>query len=152
MATENTQAAQPVPPATTTPADDLQARLVKILDGGPGAIDERLREIDAAAATAVQPTLSSAVIAGGEKILTKLFGARFAAKSTGPTDPLDLEREKIALRALRGDFQDLPTIHQIEDRHALLRMEGEGGIAVDPDDTKHDNVSAVEAVLSVTGK
>ena len=152
MVTENTQAALPVPLAPTTSAEDLPARLVKILDGGPCAIDERLREIEAATADAVQPTMSSAIIAAGEKILTKLFGARFAGKSTGPADPLDLEREKIALRALRGDFQELPTVHQIEDRHALLRMEGEGGIPVEPDDTKLDNVAAVEAVLLATGK
>ena len=155
MVATNTQAPQAdqVPPPTRTPAEvELHDRLVRILDGGPAAIDERLRELEDASANAVAPTLSSAVIAGGEKILQKLFGARFAAKSAGPADPLDLERERIALRALRGDFQNLPTVHQIEDRHALLRMEGEGGIAADPDDAKHDHASAVEAVMTVTGK
>lgn len=152
MVTENTHAALPASNALTTSAEDLHDRLVKILDGGPGAIDERLREIDAASANATQPTMTSAIIAGGEKILVKLFGARFASKSVGPADPLDLEREKIALRALRGDFQALPTVHEIEDRHALLRMEGEGGIAVEHDVTKLDTVAAVEAVLLATGK
>ena len=146
MATETTQTAR-----TTTP-EDLHDRLVKILDGGPAAIDDRLREIDEASVNATQPTLTSAVIAGGEKILNRLFGARFAAKSAGPADPLDLEREKIALRALRGDFQSLPTVHEIEDRHALLRMEGEGGIAVEHDEAKLDTVAAVDAVLQATGK
>lgn len=136
----------------STSPEDLHARLVKILDGGPCAIEERLREIDEASANATQPTMTSAIIAGGEKILVKLFGARFAPKSAGPADPLDLEREKIALRALRGDFQALPTVHEIEDRHALLRMEGEGGIAVEHDDSKLDTVAAVEAVLQATGK
>jgi len=146
MATETTQTAR------TAPAEDLHDRLVKILDGGPAAIDDRLREIDEASANATQPTLTSAVITGGEKILERLFGARFASKSAGPADPLDLEREKIALRALRGDFQSLPTVHEIEDRHALLRMEGEGGIAVEHDESKLDTVAAVDAVLLATGK
>ncbi len=152
MLNETTPTAPAAQTARTTSAEDLHDRLVKILDGGPGAIDDRLREIDEASANATQPTMTSAIIAGGEKILVKLFGARFAPKSVGPADPLDLEREKIALRALRGDFQALPTVHQIEDRHALLRMEGEGGIAVEHDESKHDTVAAVEAVLLATGK
>ncbi len=152
MATETPQVAPLAPAPRATSAVDLHERLVKILDGGPGAIDERLREIDEASANVTQPTMTSAIIAGGEKILVKLFGARFAPKSVGPADPLDLEREKIALRALRGDFQALPTVHQIEDRHALLRMEGEGGIAVDHDESKLDHAAAVDAVLLATGK
>lgn len=148
MAATNTQTPAGAP-VTAHDHEALQARLLKILDGGPAAIDERLKELDAAAANLANPSLRTEVIAGGERILHKLFGARFAPK-TGDVDALDVERERIALRALRGDFQHLPTIHEIEDRHALLRLEGEGGPAVEGND-KLDHQAAVDAVLDATG-
>ncbi len=64
----------------------------------------------------------------------------------------DIEHEKLALRALRGDFQCLPVIHnvEIEDRNAVARFEGEGGIAVNPDLGKQHMVEVVKEVLEVT--
>ena len=67
MLTETTPATQ-TPRATS--AEDLHARLVKILDGGPGAIEERLREIDEASANATQPTMTSAIIAVAWRLTT----------------------------------------------------------------------------------
>jgi hypothetical protein len=134
---------------TVCAPDDLHCRLVKILDGGAAAVDERLKELDDAVAN---PSIRASIIAGGEKVLHKLFGARFAPKpgDVAHLDPLDIERERMALRALRGDFRDLPTVHEIEDRHALLRMEAEGGPAVERDD-RLDRDAAVDAVLHATG-
>ena len=64
----------------------------------------------------------------------------------------DIDQEKMALKVLRGDFRSLPTVHDIEKRDDISRLEGEGGIAVDPDESKVDPAeaakSAVEAAKS----
>ena len=46
-----------------------------------------------------------------------------------------------------GDFASLPTVHTIEDRDAISRMEGEGGPAVETDDAKQDAHGAVKELL-----
>lgn len=136
--------------------DELHSRLMKTLDGGPTAIDDRLREIECVVEPQ-SPSVSATILAGGERILQKLFGTgqppdRAAGGAATPLGPLEVERERIALRALRGDFQNLPTVHQIEDRQATARMEGEGGIVVEHEDAKTDQAEAVEAVIQATAK
>lgn len=42
---------------------------------------------------------------------------------------MEVEHERIALKALRGDFRHLPTIYDKHDQEALARMAGEGGPA-----------------------
>ena len=59
----------------------------------------------------------------------------------------EVDQEKVALRVLRGDFRELPTVHAIESREDIARLEGEGGISVDPDEAKVDPVEAAKTVL-----
>lgn len=72
--------------------------------------------------------------------LLKQFGWRTGSEIT---------QEKVALKTLRGDFHQVPTIHKIEDRDAISRMEGEGGIA-DTEDGKIDVKVAIPQVIEAS--
>jgi len=151
----------------------LECRLRKVIDAGPTAIDERLPELDkewtpgrAAKATAgvlIVTGLALALtvslwwlalpIVGGGVFLQYLFGRRSiigeAFRMMGFRPGFEIDKEKLALRALRGDFAHLPTVHTIEDREAISRMEGEGGPAVENEEPKHDAEVAVQKLLVV---
>ena len=150
----------------------LECRLRKMIEAGPAAIDERLLELDsewtagrAAKASAgvvivsglilalatmnlywlILPIVGGAVlmqyIIGRKSLIGELFHA-FGLRSGG-----EIDQEKMALRVLRGDFASLPTVHTIADHDALSRMEGEGGPAVEIDDSKQDAQGAVKELL-----
>jgi hypothetical protein len=59
----------------------------------------------------------------------------------------DVEHERIALKALRGDFRHLPTIYDKDDEDAVARLEGEGGIPSGPAVTPKDGHVAANEVL-----
>jgi len=49
-------------------------------------------------------------------------------RSFGLRTPSEINHERYALKVLRGDFQTLPTFTTPDERAALSRLEGEGGI------------------------
>ena len=148
----------------------LECRLKSVIDGGPAAITERLDSLEsewtagrAAKATAgvlivggmaLSLTLSLMwlvlPIVGGAVMLqylfsrTSLIGEMF--HSFGLRSGAEIEREKMALRVLRGDFALLPTVHTIEDRDAVNRMEDEGGPAIEREE-KQDTHAAVKELI-----
>lgn len=61
----------------------------------------------------------------------------------------EIAQEKVALKTLRGDFQEVPTIHRIEDGDAISRLEGEGGITVE-DNEKIDVKVAIPQVVEAS--
>ena len=149
----------------------LETRLKKVIASGPAAITERLAELDsewtagrAAKATAGVMIVTGLVlsltvslmwlvlpIVGGTLLLqyivsrTSMIGELFHA--FGLRSGSEIDQEKMALRVLRGDFASLPTVHTIEDRDALTRMEGEGGPAIERDETKQDTHGAVKELI-----
>ena len=166
-------AAAPCPPVSSTKMEAaLECRLKKVIEAGPAAITERLNELEeewtagrAAKATAgvfivvglalaltvnmyflIMPIIGGAVmvqyIFGRKSLIGELFHA-FGFRSGS-----EIDQEKMALRVLRGDFVCLPTVHSIEDREAVSRMEDEGGPAVEFDDTKKDADGAVQELIS----
>ena len=44
----------------------------------------------------------------------------------------EIDHERLALKVLRGDFRHLPTVQESENKDDIARLEGEGGIALDP--------------------
>jgi hypothetical protein len=54
-----------------------------------------------------------------------------ALRQLGLRSGAEIEHERFALRALRGDFHNLPIVYDRDDEDALSRMEGEGGNIVD---------------------
>jgi hypothetical protein len=79
-----------------------------------------------------------------QSLLGKLF------RRIGYRDSVEINEERFALKTLRGDFKDLPTVLDIEDREAINRLEGEGGMVVEPDETKVDFREAAQRVADAT--
>jgi hypothetical protein len=154
-----------------TDQTQLEARLACLADAGPQAIADRLHQLDRewSAGRMTKVTLGVLVVAGlaltalanpwwlilpavgGFFLLQYLFsrtswlGATF--QEMGFRSGADIDQEKFALRALRGDFKNLPTVHETESKDDISRLEGEGGIAIDAEEAKPDVKEVVKEVL-----
>ena len=149
----------------------LEARLACLADAGPQAISDRLDQLERewSAGRMTKATIGVLIVAGlaltalsnpwwlllpavGAFFLlqylfsrTSWLGATF--QEMGFRSGAEIDQEKFALRALRGDFKTLPTVHEIESKDDISRLEGEGGIAVDPEESKRDVKDVVKEVL-----
>jgi len=149
----------------------LETRLACLADAGPQAISDRLDQLERewSAGRMTKATLGVLIVAGlaltavsnpwwlilpavGAFFLlqylfsrTSWLGATF--QEMGFRSGAEIDQEKFALRALRGDFKSLPTVHEIESKDDISRLEGEGGIAVDPEESKQDVRDVVKEVL-----
>lgn len=164
-------------PATTAGGPrraEFEQHLARLAEGGPGAIAERLCYLDrewtsgrmTKATTGllilaglpltifVNPWFAVIPAVGGLLLAENLIARRsrvgglFAAM--GYRSGVEIDEERFALKALRGDFKHLPTVHDIEDREAITRLEGEGGMVLEPDDSKIDSREAVQQVVEAT--
>jgi hypothetical protein len=141
------------------------------VEAGPGAIDRRLAELDrewdieraleANAATAVLAglTLGTAVdrrwfvlpaLVGGFLLMHAVQGwcpPLPLLRRLGFRTPAEIEKERFALKAARGDFRNLPNVVDGDDRAAIDRLADEGGPVSGPVVSKHENRSAVSQVL-----
>ena len=150
---------------------DLEKRLICLADAGPQAISDRLDELEAewSAGRMTKATIGVLIVTGlaltafvgpwwlilpalgGLFLLQYLFsrtswlGATF--REMGFRSGAEIDHEKFALKALRGDFRHLPTVLELESKDDISRLEGEGGIAVDPEDSKLDAREVVREVL-----
>jgi hypothetical protein len=150
--------------------DTLEKRLACLADAGHQAITDRLDQIENewSAGRMTKVTIGVLILAGlglsllsswwlvlpatgGLLLLQYLFsrtswlGALFRA--TGFRSGAEIDQEKFALKALRGDFRHLPTVHELENKEDIARLEGEGGIALDPEEAKPDTKEVVKEVI-----
>jgi hypothetical protein len=155
---------------TCSNLDTLEQRLACLADAGPQAIEDRLAELDqewtagrvtkaamgvvivfGLALAALNPWWLILPAAGGLLLLSYLFGRTswpgIIFHKMGFRTGFEVDQEKMALKVLRGDFRHLPTLHDIENREDISRLEGEGGIAVDPDESKVDPRDAAKVAL-----
>jgi hypothetical protein len=151
--------------------DTLEQRLACLADAGPKAIEDRLVELDqewtagrvtkaamgvvivgGLVLTAFNPWWLLLPAAGGMLLLSYLFGRTswlgMMFHKMGFRTGFEVDQEKMALKVLRGDFRHLPTVHDIESREDISRLEGEGGIAFDPEESKVDPRDAAKVVLN----
>jgi len=152
---------------------DLETRLKHLIDAGPHAINDRLQQLDREWSVGRVTKIAAAGLIGVSLLLafllspwwailagvtclallqylvstTSLLGE--AVHKIGFRSGCEIERERLALRVLRGDFSRLPTLHDVEDRDAVSRFEDEGGPAVEPAE-KLDTNEAVKQVMDVT--
>jgi len=167
---------QPTSATTQDPKIDrraaLEQTLSKLAVAGPDAINERLCEVSRewstgrltkavagsivlvglVLAVAVSPWFATLSALGGLMLAWYLVSPRSwladLFQGMGFRSGTELHEEILALKALRGDFRNLPTIHEIEDKDAIGRLEGEGGIVVEPEETKADPLDAAREVLT----
>ncbi len=141
------------PKIPVKPATALQDRLAACAAEGHGAIDARLEQLEAewTAGRMVKATLGVVILAGFTLatlhdpywlilpgiagvlllqyvffrggVLAQLFGCM------GYRGGKEIDDERFALRTLRGDFRNLPTVHEVEDKDSVCRFEDEGGPA-----------------------
>jgi len=152
---------------------NMEKRLACLADAGPQAISDRLNQLERewSAGRMTKAVLGVLIVAGlgltafvspwwlilpaigGFFLLQYLFGRSSWLGATfremGFRSGSDIDQERFALRALRGDFKHLPTVHEIESKEDISRLEGEGGIALDPEESKPDARDAVKAVMQV---
>jgi hypothetical protein len=157
--------------ATCAKKETLEQRLACIADAGPQAIEDRLTELDRewTAGRATKAVIGVMLVVGfalaaivnpwwlilpavaGLFLLQYLFdrtswlGRFFHAM--GVRHGSEVDQEKMALKVLRGDFRDLPTVLDIEKREDISRLEGEGGITIDPDEAKIDPADAAKVAV-----
>ena len=134
--------------------ESLEDHVALLAEAGPAAIDERLDQIQeewsvgrAAKVTAGVLALGAAAaevlgqrrmsvllaLAAGSCLCPYVLSRRSVTGDLlchlGFRQGTEIERERIALKALRGDFQHVPTLHDVESHDDIARLEGEGGIA-----------------------
>jgi hypothetical protein len=102
----------------------------------------------------VSPWWQILTVLGGVFLLQYIFVStspfELLLKQAGLRTGSEITQEKVALKTLRGDFQAIPTIHQIEDRDATSRLEGEGGMVIDDDERKIDVKDAIPQVAQAS--
>jgi hypothetical protein len=155
--------------------EPLEEHVARLADAGPEAVDERLAQLEsewsvgraakvsagilavgAAAAEVLGHRRTSAILAltAGSCLCSYLLSRRSVVGDMlchlGFRQGTEIERERLALRALRGDFRYVPTLHEVESHDDISRLEGEGGIAAFPNERKIDpHEAAVEVLRAV---
>lgn len=158
--------------ATCSKLDTLEQRLACLADAGPESIETRLAELERewTAGRATKAVIGVLIVAGfgltvmldspwwlslpaigGLFLLQYLFSrTSWLGKvfhEMGFRTGFEVDQEKMALKVLRGDFRHLPTLLDIEKREDIARLEGEGGIALDPDESKVEPIDAAKVAL-----
>lgn len=154
----------------------LEQRLACLADAGQEAIDARLEELDHewTAGRATKATIGVLMVVGfgltaflgpwwlilptiGGIFLLQYLVSRTSwlgrlFQEMGFRTGFEVEQEKMALKVLRGDFRELPTVLDIEKHDDISRLEGEGGIAVEPDTAKVDPIEAAQSAVRAIAK
>ncbi len=155
---------------------DLGSRLAQLAAGGADAIKARLQEIEGewSAGRVAKAVLSVTILIGvllattlnawwtilpvvAGLLLCQYFFMKtsvlvLVTRYIGFRTRAEIEHEKFALRTIRGDFRNLPTLLDIEDTDDITRLEGEGGIVRDDDERKLDSRDAVKEILHAAKK
>lgn len=150
----------------------LQDNLSRLAVLGPDAINDRLAEVEQEWSTGrVSKAIASGVVMAG-LVLTVFVSTWFVLLSAagaamlawyaagrqslmmalchgcGFRSSTEIHEEILALKTLRGDFRHLPTVYEIEDKDAIGRFEGEGGMVYEPEETKADPKEAAQSIVS----
>lgn len=158
-------------PAACAKTETLEQRLACIADAGPQAIEDRLVELESewTAGRVTKAVLGVMIVVGfalaafanpwwlilpivvGFFLLQYLFNRSswlgMLFHEMGFRHGSEVDQEKMALKVLRGDFQHLPTMLDIESHDDISRLEGEGGITVEPNESKIDPAIAAKVAV-----
>jgi len=159
---------------TNARTSSLEDSLARVVEAGHEAIDARLRQLDGewsagrmgkatagvlilgglALAFFLSPWLAIVPALGGLMLAQNLYSHRswlgelFAGM--GFRTGVEIDHERMALKAIRGDFRHLPTIHEIEDRDAISRFEDEGGPVFEHEQPRVAPREAAREVVAAT--
>jgi hypothetical protein len=154
----------------------LEQRLANLADAGPPAIDARIAELDRewTAGRATKATIGLLIVVGfaltpflgfwllvlpavgGLLLLQYMFmrtsWAGIVFHQLGFRTGFEVEQEKMALKVLRGDFREVSTVLEIDNPQDIARLEGEGGIPVEPEAAKVDPIEAARKAVEAIEK
>lgn len=151
---------------TSPPPETLEDRLARLAGAGPEAITARLAELDRewSAGRGTKAVVGVAMTAG--LVLTAVFGPAWLVlpafgglfllqylfgrtswlgrtlREMGLRSGAEIERERLALRALRGDFRHLPTVHDLNRGAEGGLVVGTGAHSIDLKEAAHELVEA----------
>lgn len=135
-------------------SSSLCDRIASYAEAGVDSINRRLVELDRewTAGRAMKASLGVVIVLGfilaawhdplwlllpavaGALLLQYLFFRRSLVADLfqwlGLRSMHEIDEERFALRALRGDYRNLPTVEEVEDTDSISRLEGEGGPAL----------------------
>ena len=153
---------------------DIEQHLHRIAEGGHESVADRINQLDEEwSAGQLTKAAAGALVVGGLALVRRhpvfallpAAGALALAQSAsgrkswlsavfcqlGYRGRAEIEKERLALRTLRGDFRHLPSLHDLRaEPDELSRFEGEGGPANDADEGKLEPREAVRQVLKAT--
>jgi hypothetical protein len=153
---------------------DIEQHLHHIAEGGHESVCDRICQLDEEwSAGQLTKAAAGAMVVGGLLLARRhpLFallpaaGAVALAQSAsgrkswlsalfcqcGFRSRAEIEKERLALRTLRGDFRHLPSVHDLRpEPDELSRFEGEGGPANEADEHKLEPREAVRQVVQAT--
>ena len=154
--------------------NSLEQRLACIADAGPQAIEDRLAELENewTAGRVTKAVIGVLLVVGfaltafvnpwwlilpavaGLFLLQYLFSRTswlgLMVHAMGFRHGSEVDEEKMALKVLRGDFRQVPTVLDVENHEDISRLEGEGGITVEPDEAKIDPALAARVAVEAT--
>ncbi len=154
--------------------EGLEYRLRLAVEGGSDGINARLAECEREWSAGRVTKLALAAVIGGGLALAFLVSPWFVVlpalgtfclvqylfrqpclmsrlvRAAGFRPLHDIDEERLALKALRGDFKYLPTVHDVDSHDAISRFEDEGGPALDDEHLRSTPQEAVRDVLSAT--
>jgi len=152
----------------------LEESLASVVEAGHEAIDNRLCHLDGewsvgrmvkattgvmilgglALSVFLSPWFTIVPAVGGLMLAQSLISSKSwlgqMFSGMGFRTSCEIDHERMALKAIRGDFRHLPTIHEIEDREAITRFEDEGGPAYEPEMPRVAPREAAREVLAAT--
>jgi hypothetical protein len=170
----NLSPASPSMPESDPQRHETEETISKVVHAGPAAIEQRLTALSREWTTGRLVKVTTAIgllvglalagfvniwwlalpVAMGLLLIQYAFSRvsllSYLYRSLGFRSSLEIEHERLALKALRGDFRHIPTVMDHEDQDALARLEGEGGMASEPvaaENHAADNQAAVSHVL-----
>lgn len=145
---------------------NLEERLACLVEAGPDAIDQRLRELEQACTAGRATKAMLGMLAATGLGMSALHSKKWlwlpaigsvmslqylVSRNTFLGSMLhncgfplgsEIDQERIALKIIRGDFKSIPTLTEIENKEEIGRFENEGGPAVEWDEVKVDSREA----------
>jgi len=123
-----TGAAIPTPEQVTEQAlREAEERVARLASSGLEEIEHRLEELERELQTERAVEASAVVVMTGPAA----GDAPAVCCPPGTRTAVELFEERCVLKALRGDFRDVPPLATAEERDEVARFEGEGGRAID---------------------
>ena len=116
------------------PGSETEEWVARLAASGPEQIEHRLEELERELEVGRAVEASAVVVLAGETGVATVA----VCSPPGWRSSAEIHEERCVLKALRGDFRDVPPLTTPEERAEVARFEGEGGRVPDPEEDPLD--------------